>query len=236
VLDAIALLHASTSPCVVGSGATGYIEVQILREDRTPVPSDPRPFGSTTMTTIANVTQTSVTTAQQLLATPEDGNRYELIEGVRQMMSPTGGQHGIVAARILRKLGNFVDDHRLGATFAAETGFLLSRDPDTVRAPDAAFVCQRRLDEAGTVTGYWPGAPDLVIEVLSPSDTFSQVESKSLSWLAAGCRMVLVVDPQQKNVTVYESRDHIRVLDNTATVDGKAVVPGWTLSVAEIFD
>jgi Uma2 family endonuclease len=176
-----------------------------------------------------------MTTADQLLAMPDDGNRYELIEGVRQKMSPTGGQHGIVAARILRKLGNYVEEHHLGATFAAETGFLISRDPDSVRAPDAAFVRQERLEKVGSVAGYWPGAPDLAVEVLSPSDTFSQVESKSLGWLAAGCRMVLVVDPQQKHVTVYTSRDHIRVLDCEETIDGDSVVPGWLLPVKEIF-
>jgi len=134
---------------------------------------------------MASATQTtSAMTAEQLFAIPDDGqgHRHELIEGVKRMLSPAGGQHGMIAARILRKLGNYVEEHRLGAVFAAETGFLISRDPDTVRAPDAAFVRQERLDEAGTVAGYCPGAPDLAIEVLSPSDTYTLVESKSLGW------------------------------------------------------
>ena len=180
-------------------------------------------------------TITGTITADVLLAMPEDGNRYELIGGELMMMSPAGGQHGILAARILRKLGNFVEDAGLGAVFAAETGFLLTSNPDTVRAPDVAFVCRQRLDDVGPVTGYWPGAPDLAVEVLSPSDSYSQVEEKALCWLDSGCRMVLVVDPQQEHITVYESRDRIRVLDIDATLDGGTVVPGWSVPVAEVF-
>ena len=89
------------------------------------------------------------------------------------------------------------------------------------------------MDNAGDVAGYWPGASDLAVEVLSPSDSASKV--KALSWLASGLRMVLVVDPQQKNVTVYQSRDEIRILDCNATIDGGQVVPGWSVPIAEIF-
>jgi Uma2 family endonuclease len=174
--------------------------------------------------------------AEQLLRLPDDGKIYELVEGDLRMMSPAGGRHGRVAARLLRKLGNFVEDQQLGDTFAAETGFLLARDPDTVRCPDVAFVSKERLDEAGDVVGYWPGAPDLAIEVVSPTDSYSQVEEKTLAWLDAGCRLVLVVDPQTKTVTVYRRADSVRILDSAASVDGGNVVPGWSLPVAEIFD
>ena len=178
---------------------------------------------------------TSLISADQLWNMPQDGNRYELVEGELRMMSPAGSQHGRIAARLLCKLGIFVEEGDLGATFAAETGFLLSRDPDTVRAPDVAFVSLERLTQAGDLKGYWPGAPDLAAEVLSPSDSFSQVEAKTLAWLAAGCRMVLIVDPQKKTVTVYRSADEIHILDLSSTIDGGDVVPGWSLSVAELF-
>ena len=151
------------------------------------------------------------------------------------MMSPSGSEHGRIAIRIGWRLAQHVEANELGATFAADTGFLLARDPDTVLAPDVAFVCQRRVDEAGDVTGYWPGPPDLAVELLSPSDSYSLVEEKALNWLAAGCQMVLVADPRQKNVTVYQSRDSIRVVGYDDALDGGKVVPGWSLAVAEIF-
>jgi len=166
---------------------------------------------------------------------PDDGQRYELVRGEVRMMSPSGSEHGRIAIRIGWRLAQHVEANELGATFAAETGFLLARDPDTVLAPDVAFVCQRRVDEAGDVTGYWPGPPDFAVEVLSPSDSYSRVEEKALNWLNAGCQMVVVVDPRQKHVTVFESRDNIRVVGYDGALDGGKVVPGWSIAVAEIF-
>jgi Uma2 family endonuclease len=114
---------------------------------------------------------------------------------------------------------------------------LLASDPDTVRAPDVAFVSRERVEEAGRVTGYWPGAPDLVVEVVSPNDTHAQVTEKALAWLEADCRMVLVADPERRAVTVYRSRSEIRILTAEVgdVIDGGEVVPGWKLPVAELF-
>ncbi len=130
-----------------------------------------------------------------------------------------------------------MDANNLGRTYAAETGFKISSDPDTVRAPGAGFVRRERVEKAGLVKGYGPGAPDLVVEEVSPNDTHSEVIGKSLAWLEAGSRMVMVVDPEKRTVTVYRSRDEIRVLTTEAgdTIDGAGVVPGWKLSVAELF-
>ena len=134
-------------------------------------------------------------------------------------------------------LNNHVKANKLGRVFTAETGFLISTDPDTVRAPDAAFVRRERVEEAGRVTGYWPGAPDLAVEVVSPNDTHAQVTEKALAWLEAGTLMVLVVDPGEarRTVTVYRSADDIRVLTGDDTIDGADVVPRWKLSMAELF-
>jgi len=176
-------------------------------------------------------TTIQTTTAEDLLRMPGDGFRYELVKGELRKMSPAGHRHGRIAIRIATPLDTHVTANKLGAVYAAETGFWISSDPDTVRAPDVAFVSQRRLDELGDVEGYWPGAPDLVVEVISPSDTYTEVEEKVLEWLEAGARMVVVVNPRKRAVTVYRSLTDIVVLTENDTLDGGDVVPGWTMAV-----
>ena len=180
--------------------------------------------------------RTRLTTSEELLRKPEDGFRYELVEGELRKMTPAGNVHGHVAMRFGARLEQFVRENRFGRVYAAETGFKLSSDPDTVRAPDVAFVSRRRLEEVGEVAGYWPGAPDLAVEVLSPSDTHAEVTEKSLAWLGAGCRMVLAVDPSQRTVTVYRSRQDIRILTHQDAFDGADVVPDFSLPVSDLFD
>lgn len=176
-----------------------------------------------------------VVTAEELLAMPDDGSRRELVRGELRKMPPAGSEHGYLAMRMGRLLSNHVEANDLGRVYAAETGFKLASDPDTVRAPDAAFVIRERVEEAGRVAGYWPGAPDLAAEVVSPGDTHAQVVEKALAWLEAGCRMVLVADPERRIVTVYRSLNNIRILTVGEAVDGEDVVSGWSLSVAELF-
>ncbi len=174
-------------------------------------------------------------TAEELLNLPDDGMRHELVGGEIRTMAPAGNEHGYLALRIASRLEQHVDANELGRTYAAETGFKIGTDPDTVRAPDAAFVSRERVEKVGRVTGFWPGAPDLAVEVVSPGDTHAEVVEKSLAWLDAGCRMVLVVEPGRKVVTVYRSREDIRILAGDEAVDGADVVPGWRLPVAGIF-
>jgi Uma2 family endonuclease len=179
-------------------------------------------------------TTDQLATAEQLAAMPDDGKRYELVEGVLHMMSPAGGEHGRIAAKLLRRLGGFVERQDLGETYAAETGFLIQRNPDTVRAPDVAFVKSARLAELVDRSGYLSLAPDLAAEVVLPSDSSSEVEAKALAWLKAGVRVVLVVDPQTATVRDYRSPDRIHVhLDGF--VDLSDVLPGFQLDVAELF-
>ena len=122
----------------------------------------------------------------------------------------------------------------MGAVYAAETGFLLSREPDTVRAPDVAFVRQDRLENVGNVKGYLPLAPDLVVEVVSPNDRFTAVETKAHTWLDAGAQMVVVVDPGTRTVRVYRTMESIAILRETDQLDASDVVPGWTFPVADL--
>ncbi len=174
-------------------------------------------------------------TAEELLRMPDDGFRYELVRGELRKMAPAGEEHGTLSMEIGASLFQHVKARQLGRVYAAETGSQLASDPDTVRAPDVAFVSQQRIEEVGPVRGYWPGAPDLAIEVISPGDTYTEVMDKVLTWLEAGTRMVVVLNPRRKTVTVYRSSTDITVLTEEDTFDGQDVVPGWTLRVADLF-
>ncbi len=133
------------------------------------------------------------------------------------------------------RLAQHIEINGLGRVYAAETGFEIHSNPDTVRAPDVAFVSRERLEEVGPVEGYWPGAPDLAVEVVSPTDRHTEVVEKALEWLDAGCRMVLVVDPKQHTVTVYRSRENIRILAEGDALGSADAIPGSSLPVTEIF-
>ena len=141
----------------------------------------------------------------------------------------------MIAGELFRQLANFVLEHELGRAFAAETGFRLAVDPDHVRAPDAAFVRQDRVTEENLGQGYFPGAPDLAVEVVSPNDRFTQVQDKALDWLRHGTSVVLVVDPDKRTITVYRSEKDVAILDERDTFDGGETVPGWSLPVAALF-
>jgi Uma2 family endonuclease len=174
-------------------------------------------------------------TADELLNMPDDGFRYELVQGELRRMNPAGNVHGRVAMSFAWRLAQYVDENRLGTVYAAETGFRLATDPDTVRAPDVAFVSRVRLEAVGEVEGFWPEAPDLAIEMVSPGDSYSDVEQKVFDWLDAGTKMVVVINPRQRSATVYKSPSDIAALAETDVLAGGDVVPGFELAVREIF-
>jgi Uma2 family endonuclease len=180
-------------------------------------------------------TQVQLTTAAELLRYQGDGFRYELVKGELKKMAPAGNEHGILALEFAAELRNFVKANKLGKVYAAETGFKLSSDPDTVRAPDAAFISQKRLDEIGPVLGYWPSAPDLAVEVISPNDLYTEVSEKVAAWLKAGSSMVVVVNPRTQQVLVHAPDSDVKVLEVDDMLDGGEVVPGWQLAVGELF-
>ena len=129
----------------------------------------------------------------------------------------------------------FVKKKKLGKIYAAETGFVLSTNPDTVRAPDIAFIRQERVHEVGRSRGFWIGPPDLAVEVISPSDTVGEIEDKVRMWLERGTRLVWVVSPKLCNVTVYRSLTDIETLTEKDTLNGGDVVPGFQFPISEIF-
>ena len=174
-------------------------------------------------------------TAEELIRIPDDGFRYELVRGELRRMTPAGNVHGRVAMNVALPLAQYVKAHSLGIVYAAETGFRLATDPDTVRAPDVAFVSRERVEAVGEVEGYWPEAPDLAVEVISPNDSYVEVEEKILDWLEAGTKMVLAVNPRRRSVTLYRSQSDITILTGTDVLDGGDVVPGFQLTLQEIF-
>jgi Uma2 family endonuclease len=174
-------------------------------------------------------------TADELFAMPDDGFRYELVKGELRKMSPAGSEHGAIIINISVLLGQYVKSNKLGVCFAAETGFKIASDPDTVRAPDVAFVRRERIPESGIPKKFWPGAPDLAVEVVSPGDTFNEVEEKVEQWLSAGTRAVWIVNPRRRSVSVYRSMTGVARLSEADELEGGEVVPGFRCKVSEIF-
>jgi Uma2 family endonuclease len=177
-----------------------------------------------------------ITSAEELLRLPDDSLRRELIAGELRVMSPAGAEHGRVAATAGRLLSTHVHEAGLGVTLGAETGFILARDPDTVRAPDAAFVTQAHVEAVGRTAKYWPQAPDFAVEVVSPEDTRREVEGKALHWLRCGTVAVLVLDPAPRTATVYRWLDRITQHGVDEELDLSDAVPGWRVAVADFFE
>jgi Uma2 family endonuclease len=173
-------------------------------------------------------------TADDLLRLNLPDKRTELVRGVLIVREPAGYRHGQVAARLAAALVNYVDANQLGAIFAAETGFTLFRDPDTVRAPDVAFIRRERLPDPPPA-GFAQLAPDLVVEVLSPDDRPGEVLAKVADWLSAGCRLVWVVDPVRRTARVYRADGSESVCGENDLLDGEDVVPGCGIPLAELF-
>ena len=161
--------------------------------------------------------------------------RLELVRGELRELAPANEEHGYVTSQIHLIVAQFVKQHRLGYTFAAETGFVLSDDPATVRAPDFAFVSRERAP-AERSRHFARYAPDLVVEVVSPSDTFTEVSEKVEDWLRAGVRLVWVVDLQGRKVYIHRAGQPVRVLTEDEALSGEDVLPGFECRVGEIFE
>jgi len=180
-------------------------------------------------------TATRITTATQLLCLPRGEFRHELIEGELRTMSPAGAEHGAIAQNLSWRLAKHVQENVLGQIFTAETGFLIEREPDTVRAPDVAFVSNEQLNRYGMTSSYYPEAPVLAVEVVSPEDTAEAIDSKIRSWLAAGTKLAWVIYPKGRTVTVYRSLNDIQVLSEQGFLSGESVVPEFSCAIADLF-
>lgn len=176
---------------------------------------------------------TKLLTAEELLAMGDIG-RCELIFGELVMMSPAGADHGVIALRLGRFLGEFVDQHDLGLVFAAETGFRIERDPDLIRAPDASFVRKSRLPK-NLPRGFFDGVPDLAVEVVSPDDSRREIAEKTNMWLAHGTLAVWVADPQEQTLKIHRVGRQALSLGLTDDVQDEPLLPGFVLSLSKVF-
>jgi len=186
------------------------------------------------MTVRADVQDVGRLSVEEFMALPEqDGYRLELSRG-RVVREPGPGPlHGHVAGRLYRTLWSFVEEKGLGLVFF-DTAFTLDAEEGIVRVPDVAFVSSDRIPEQGLTARFWELAPDLVAEVVSPSNRVSEMQQKAIDYIDAGTRSIWVVDPSEQTVTVYRSRSEIRILEGGDALEGEDVLPGLELSVAEL--
>ena len=185
--------------------------------------------------TSATVTKAKLLTADDLLRLDAEGVRGELIRGVLCETMPAGYEHGTIVMNLGIALGNFIKPRELGSLTASDSGVWLERDPDTVREPDVAYFSAETMPPGMRVTGYAETPPDLVVEVVSPSDTVREVNDKAFMWLGYGVRLVWVVYPDTRTVDVYRSGRAVTTLTEDDSLDGLDVLPGFTCAVSDIF-
>jgi Uma2 family endonuclease len=183
--------------------------------------------------TIIMSSTTHLMTAEELIALPSGQHRYELVKGELLTMSPSGEEHGRLSATIALLLGNFVRAKNLGIVYGAEAGFKLETNPDTVLAPDAAFI---NIERAGSASkGYRSGPPDLAVEIISPSERKSKVEQKTNQWLSFGARAVWLIYAQNRTVEIVLANGERTLFTEGHELVDDVVVKGFRVLVAEIF-
>lgn len=179
---------------------------------------------------------TKLMTAEEFAVLPDtnDGNQRELVRGRVITMPPAGFYHGLVCNLIGEKLGAFVRASGLGFVTNNDSGVILDRDPDTVRGPDVAYFSRERMPEP-LRHGYPDVAPDLVVEVMSPSDVFTRVQDKVGQYLDAKVRLVWVLVPEDRSAAVFRESRKTAVLYNGSALSGEDVLPGFSCPVADLF-
>ncbi len=177
-------------------------------------------------------TKTRVTGEE--LAAMGDMGPSELIEGEIIYMPPTGDEHGIFEFNIGGEIRAFVRKHKLGYVSGGEVGIYIRRNPDTVRAADVAFISNERYAKRG-MSVYLDVAPDLIVEIMSPADRWSEVMKKMEEYFAIGVRLVLVVEPDTKSVYAYRSLTDVQRFKKGATLSFQDILPGFSMAVEEIF-
>ena len=173
-------------------------------------------------------------TAEDLAARPADGSRHELVQGRLVTMPPAGEEHGARGMTVMAYVGHWAEEHGLGRTYLAETGFLLRRDPDTVLAPDGALISRDRLP-ATLAGGFATTLPDLVLEVVSPSDSQHEVLGKVGEWLDAGVQVVWVLWPRAQCLQVWRAGHEALTLQPDDTLTCPDLLPGFELPLRRVF-
>jgi Uma2 family endonuclease len=175
-------------------------------------------------------------TVDEFLILPASERKLELVRGELRVTPPAGAPHGVAGANLVIALGTFVKRHTLGRVFGDGVGYELVHIPHTVRMPDASFVRAERLPEAGVQPGLLRFAPDLAVEVLSPSETASSLEEKLHDYTVAGTPLIWVVDPERRTIMTIAADAPVRWLVEGDTLDGGPIIPGFSCAVAEVFD
>lgn len=176
---------------------------------------------------------TAATTLEQLARMPEDGLRHEIDAGELLVMTRPNSRHGIIQANLIRILGEYVHRNDLGQILA-ESGFILGHKPEILRGSDVAFVRRTRVGDLPD-EGWADFAPDLVVEVVSPSDTARRMDRKVHQYLAAGTLAVWVVYPETKSAHIFEPHGAARVVEIDGVLASPAALPGFELAVRDIF-
>ena len=177
--------------------------------------------------------RTGPVTVDEFARLPDDDFKYELVSGVVHRMSPVGALHGRVVVRLAAALNAWAEKHQAGAVMS-ETGFVLVTNPDTVRAPDISFVRRERVATGGVPVGFWQGAPDLAVEVLSPDDRPRDIVVKVREYLTHGVSLVWVIDPDARTVTVHSSAQPL-TLTSEQRLEGDVFLPGFEVTVSRLF-
>ncbi len=179
--------------------------------------------------------ETGLLTADDLMRLHGEGVRAELIRGVLHETMPAGVRHGKIAAKLLLQLGYFVEPRKLGTLLTADPGVWLERDPDTVRAPDIAFLAESTMALNADIPGFAEVVPELVVEVRSPSDSRREARDKARMWNDHGVRLVWVVHPDTRTLDVHQPGQAVLTLTADDTLDGADVLAGFTCTLADIF-
>jgi Uma2 family endonuclease len=183
-----------------------------------------------------DATRRNRVTALEFLSHPAASGPSELVRGEVRVMTPASGAHGLLAGRVFAALNAFVESHGLGVCFPDNTGFELPGLDDTVRSPDAAFIRTERVPPDGIDAGWVRVAPDLIVEILSPSETAASLEEKLQDYRAAGTTLVWVIDPAARIVLVHEAGLPDRRLSASDAMDGGDMLPGFSLPIARLFE
>jgi Uma2 family endonuclease len=185
------------------------------------------------MSTPTRVDSNIWTLAEYALLQESDAWRSELVQGRLVREPRPGATHGFVQARLARRLSEFTESRGIG-TVLTDVGIVLAQHPPTVRGPDVLFISRERMPQP-LPRGFLEIPPDLVVEITSPSNTASEVQRKLLEYLAAGVRVVWVVDPESRTATSYRAGGDARVLTEDESLDGGDVIPGLSLPLLDLW-
>jgi len=177
-----------------------------------------------------------VMTVEEFLAYPTPEGKAELVRGELRVTPPAGAPHGAAGANLVFALATHARHHRLGRVFGDGFGYQLIQLPHTVRVPDASFVRAERLPTEGLGPGLLKHAPDIAIEVLSPSETATELQEKLDDYRAAGTALIWVVDPIRRTIMIVAAEQPVRWLREGDVLDGGSVVPGFSCPVSDVFE